>query len=129
MKRRKLSEQIERSETAMRLTRAAFDRNGQAFERLMATFARHEEIFERLSATLDRHEEQSGDLRVFIRDMNRRSEKVLQDLCRHREELMATQAKRTEENLVGMKDAREESRAQRQALLALIDRLSPSKAA
>jgi len=84
-------------------------------------------------ASLDRHEAQHGDLRVFIRDMNRRSEKVINDLLRgNREfckELTAKTDKKAEAIMAELKDLREESQAQRQALLNLIDRLPPPEAA
>ena len=137
MRRRELSEKLERhmerGEEEMRLNRAAFDRNTQAFERLMAAFDRHEQAFERVTTTLDGQETRVDDLKVFIRDMNRRSEKVVQGLVRgNREfcrELTAKTESKTNAILAALKDAREESRAQRQALLALIDRSPPSQAA
>lgn len=147
MRRRELSEIAKRSEEELRLSRAAAERHALAFERLMAAFdrheqtferheqafERHEEGFERVMAALDRHEAQSGDLTVFVRDINRRSEKVINDLLRgNREfckELTAKTNSTTEKILARLDDAREESRAHREALLALIDRLPPPQAA
>jgi hypothetical protein len=147
MRRRELSEIAKRSEAELRLSRAAAERHALAFERWMAAFDRHEQSFERheqaferheedfkrVMASLDRHEAQHGDLRVFIRDMNRRSEKVINDLLRgNREfcrELTAKTDGKAEAIMAELKDLREESQAQRQALLNLIDRLPPPQAA
>jgi hypothetical protein len=140
MRRRELSEWIKRSEEELMLSRATAERHALAFERLMAAFDRHEQAFdrheegfERVMATLDRHEAQTGDLKVFVRDINRRSEKVIQDLLRgNREfcrELTAKTDGKAEAIMAELKDLREESQAQRQALLTLIDRLPPAKAA
>jgi hypothetical protein len=161
MRRRELSEIAKRSEEELRLSRVAAERHVLAFERLMATFDRHEQAFERhqqafedhqqaferheqaferhedgfkrVIASLDRHEQQHGDLKVFIRDMNRRSEKVINDLLRgNREfckELTAKTDSKAEAIMAELKDLREESQAQRHALLNLIDRLPPPQAA
>jgi chromosome segregation ATPase len=151
MKRRglsaKLERHLERGEEEMRLSRAAAERHEATFERLMASFDRHEVAFERLMAGFDRHEEASkrvkdtidsqeervDDFKVFVRDINRRSEKVVQDLLRgNREfcrELTAKTDGKAETIMAELKDLREESQAQRQALLSLIDRLPPPKAA
>jgi hypothetical protein len=147
MRRRELSEIAKRSEEELRLSRAAAERHALAFERLMAAFdrheqaferhqqafERHEEGFERVVATLDRQEAQASDLGVFIRDMNRRSEKVIDDLLRgNREfckELTAKTNSATEQLFARMDEASEESKAHREALLALIDRLPPPQAA
>jgi hypothetical protein len=144
MRRRELSERIERhmerGEEEMKLSRATHQRHALAFERLMAAFDRHEQAFERheagferMIAALDRHEARTDDLKVFIRDMNRRSEKVVQDLVKGNQEFCRrlttkTDAK-TDKILARLDDAREESKAHRQALLALIDRLPPPTAA
>jgi predicted secreted Zn-dependent protease len=139
MRRRELSEIAKRSEEELRLSRAAAERHALAFERLMSAFDRHEQAFERheqgferVMAALDSHEAQTGDLGVFIRDMNRRSEKVINDLLRgNREfckELTAKTDSTTEKILARLDDAREESKAHREALLAMIDRLPPPQA-
>lgn len=115
MRRRELSEIIERN-------RLAFDRNGAAFER--NTIA-----FERVMAALDRLEERFEKDRLFIRDMNRRSERVVQDLVKGNAEFSAEQKKRTDEIVAEMREARQESQAHRQAILAMLDRLPPAQAA
>jgi hypothetical protein len=154
MRRGELSEIAKRSEEELRLSRAAAERHALAFERLMASFDRHEQAFdrhelaferhqqaferheqgfERVMAALDHHEAQTGDLGVFIRDMNRRSEKVINDLLRgNREfckELIAKTDSKTSEIIAELREGREESKAHREALLALIDRLPPPRAA
>jgi hypothetical protein len=114
----RLERHIERGEELMELNRTAFDRNTRAFERVMAA--------------LDRHEQMAEEQKTFIRDTNRRSETVVQQIVRDHQEFMAklnvrdTEADwKTEKILVELKDLREESKAQRQALLTLIDRLPP----
>lgn len=119
MGRKELSEG---AEAELKLSRAAFDRNGQAFERMMAAYDRFEKRF-------DEHQ-------VFMRDMHRRSELVTQKIIRDHEEFMqelklrdsdaeARANAKSAQILAELKEGREESRAQRQAMLALIDRLPP----
>jgi len=111
-------ELMELNRTASERNRAAFDRNTQAFERMMAA--------------LDRFEQTSGEQKVFIRDMNRRAEIVVQQVIQDHQKFMAELTVRdekadrnTDKILSELKDLREESRAQRGALLTLIDRLPP----
>jgi hypothetical protein len=125
----RLERHIERGEELMELNRTAFDRNTQAFERVMAA--------------LDRFEQTSDEQRIFIRDMNRRSEVVVQQIVRDHQEFMkglsvrderadldrAKADRKTDKILAELKDLREEARAQRKALFALIDRLPPAQAA
>jgi hypothetical protein len=109
---------MERGEELMELNRAAFDRNTEAFER-------NREAVDRVMAALDRHErlfeegrEDREDLKVFIRETNRRSEKVIQDLLDGTEKVWS-------EIKAEIREGREEARAQTQALLTLIDRFPP----
>jgi hypothetical protein len=133
MRRRGLSARLERhmerGEELMRLNRAAFDRNTQAFERMMATFDRHEQLFEQSRKDRREIEADKEDLKVFIREMNLRSERVVQRLLDGNREFLAdlsTELRgKSEAILLQLKEVREESRAQTQALLALIDRLPP----
>lgn len=124
---------FERREQAFDRQQKACDRQQKAFDEQQKAFERHEKAFERVMASLDRHEAQHGDLKIFIRDMNRRSEKVINDLLRgNREfckELTAKTDSKAEAIMAELKDLREESQAQRQALLNLIDRLPPPRAA
>lgn len=140
MRRRESSERLkrhlERGEELMELNRTAFDRN-------MAAFDRNTQAFERVMAALDRHEEMFEENHIFMRDMNRRNEIVTQQIVRDHQEFMKTlnvrdekadrerdkADRKTDKILVELKDLREESRAQRQALLSLIDRLPPAEAA
>jgi len=127
---------MERGEELMELNRAAFERNEVAFERNEAAFERNTQAFERLMAAFDRFEKTNDEQQIFIRDMNRRNEVVIQKLIRDHDEFMKTlgvrdekrereEKRRTDLLIAEMKEAREESRAQREALLALIDHLPP----
>jgi predicted nucleic acid-binding Zn-ribbon protein len=120
---------FERNEVAFKRNEAAFERNTQAFERLMATFDRHEQRFEKMA-------EESEDLRVYIRDMSRRNEVVFQNLMADHEKFMTKLLERDEgaerraeqktaRILARLDEASEESKAHREALLALVDRLPP----
>lgn len=124
--------------------------NRTAFERNLAAFDRNTQAFERVMAALDRFEQTTDEQRIFIRDMNRRSEVVVQQVVRDHQEFMkglsvrdekadldrakadldrAKADRKTDRILVELKDLREESKAQREALFALIDRLPPAQAA
>jgi multidrug resistance efflux pump len=132
----RLERHIERGEELMELNRTAFERN-------LAAFDRNTQAFERVMGALDRFEQTSDEQRTFIRDMNRRSEVVVQQIVRDHQEFMkglsvrdekadldrAKADRKTEKILVELKDLREEARAQREALFALIDRLPPAQAA
>lgn len=121
----RLARHMERGEELMELNRiafdrnmAAFDRNTQAFERMMAALDRHERMFEKAQGATD-------DLKVFIRDTSRRSEKVIQAMLQGNDAFNAEQSRRTDEIVAELRESRAESRAHREALLALIDRLPP----
>lgn len=139
----RLERHLERGEELMELNRTAFDRN-------MAAFDRNTQAFERVMAALDRHEQTVADQGTFLRDMNRRNEVVTQQIIRDHQEFMKALSERddkadrdreraerdreraerkTDKILVELKDLREESRDQRKALLAMIDRLPPAEAA
>lgn len=135
---------MERGEELMELNRVAFERNEAAFERNELAFKRNEaaferntQAFERLMEAFDRFEKTNDEQQLFIRDMNRRNEIVIQQLLRDHDEFMKTLGARDEKRereerrktdllLAEMREAREESRAQREALFALIDRLPPA---
>ncbi len=116
---------MERGEELMQLNRAAFDRNTQAFERMMATLDRHEQLFEESRRDRKELEADKEDLKVFIREMNTRAERRFQDWSRRNDEIQAEQRARTDAIVAEMKEARDESRSFREALLVLIDRLPP----
>ena len=124
---------LERGEEEMRLSRAMHARQAATFERMMEAFDRHEAAFERMMTSFDRFEAKLDQIfeenRLFLREMNRRNERVVQELVKQNAEFNAEQAKRTGVIVAEMKDAREESRAHREAILALIDRLPPAAAA
>lgn len=106
----------------MELNRAAFDRNTQAFERVIATLDRHDRLFEENRAIFEEN-------KIFIREMNRRNERVVQDLINGNRKFMSELSEelrgKSDTILVALTEVREESKAQTQALLALIDRLPP----
>jgi hypothetical protein len=127
---------MERGEELMELNRTAFERNETAFERNEAAFQRNTQAFERLMEAFDRFEKSMDEQQIFIRDMNRRNEVVLQQVIRDHQEFMEKlttrdekaereEKRKTDLLLAEMREAREESKAQREALLALIDRLPP----
>jgi hypothetical protein len=64
---------------------------------------------------------------IFIRAMTRRNEKVVQDLVRHGGEAIAAHARDTAAIVARLEDLTAESRAQREGLLAAIDRLPPQR--
>jgi len=57
--------------------------------------------------------------------MNRRSEKVIQEIVRRGEEFSAEQSRRTDAIVAQLREVADEQKAQRKALLAVIDRLPP----
>jgi hypothetical protein len=144
---------MERGEELMELNREAADRNTRAFERVMATLDRHERLFERSEKMFARSERaferserafersekvfarhqhlfeeqraDKDDLKIFIREMTVRAEKRDREWRQHNEEVQAREAARTDAIVAEMKEARDESRAFREALLVLIDRLPP----
>jgi hypothetical protein len=127
---------MERGEELMELNRTAFERNETAFQRNEAAFQRNTQAFERLMEAFDRFEKSMDEQQIFIRDMNRRNEVVLQQVIRDHQEFMKQlnqrddaaereEKRKTDLLLAEMREAREESKAQREALLALIDRLPP----
>ena len=123
MRRKELSARID---AELRLTRAAFERNGEAFERMTVSFDRFERAFD--------------ENQVFMRDLHRRSEIVTQQIIRDHSEFMQKlnessersrleSTRKTDKILARLDEASEESKAHREALLALIDRIPPPKAA
>lgn len=119
-----------RNEEAFERNEAAFDRNTQAFEGMMAAWdrfeARWDERDERFNRRLDENEQ-------VMWEMNRRAEKAVQVLIKQSEAFNAEQARRTDEIVAEIREARaewrEECRTHREALFALIDRLPPAEAA
>jgi hypothetical protein len=69
--------------------------------------------------------EQSEGFRAELREQNRRQERILQEMFDQLGSFMATQTRLTEEVVSGLGEVREETRAQREALLAVLDRLPP----
>lgn len=103
--------------------------------RYESAVAKHEEISARIAARmeereakLEQREEEVEDLKTFIRNMNLRTEKLIQAFDRRIAEFFARQEKRDERLAAEAREGREESRAQTQALLRLIDRFPPPSA-
>jgi len=128
---------MERGEELMELNRlaferneAAFDRNTQAFERVMATLDRHDRLFEENRAMFEENRAMFEEGKLFIREMNLRNERVVQDLIKGNRQFMGELSEelrgKTDTILIALKEVREESKAQTQALLALIDRMPPA---
>jgi hypothetical protein len=158
MRRRLLSERIEkhldrgnelmdetrvafqRTEKAFQRSEEAFQRNEEAFKRNEEAFKRNTEAFERMMAAFDRFEARWDEREARFNkrldeneqamwEMNRRAEKAIQVLIAQNEKFNAEQTRRTDAIVAEVKESREESRALREALLALIDRLPPAAAA
>jgi len=87
--------------------------------------ARHESILGRHVEVLNRQEGESEDLRVEIRELGLRQEKILREMFDQMGAFMETQTRLTEELVAGMTEVRDEVRAQRKAILAVLDRLPP----
>lgn len=113
----------------MQQCREAFDRNTVAYEENHRAFEENHQAFVENGQAFRENQQALEENRLFMRDMNRRSEKVVQDLLRSHErfqrELSAEMRSKTDAILSELREGREEFRAGRQALLALIDRLPP----
>jgi hypothetical protein len=134
---------MERGEELMELNHAALDRNKEAFDRNKEAFDRNTKAFHLLMAsldrhekTLDRHEKTLEEHTTFVREMNLRNEKVVQQIVRDHEDFMADlrasddrSQRRTDAITARMEEVTKEQRAQREALLRVIDRLPPAEAA
>lgn len=89
--------------------------------------ARQESLNERVSAALARHEQMAEEHKIFIRDITRRNERIVQDLVRHGNESSVQNARDIAVIVDELKELTKESRAQREGLLAAIDRLPPTQ--
>lgn len=122
-------ELMELNRDELALNRAAAERNEIAFKRNEAAFERNTQAFERVTAALERHEQMLEENKLFIRDMNRRNERVVQNLIQGNTEFMGELSQELKAKgdaiLVALREVREESKAQTQTLLTLIDRLPP----
>lgn len=147
MRRKVLSEplrrHLERGEEELRRSREVGERHATAFERLMSAFDRLEARWDEDEGRWEEREERweerekSFNKRLdeneqFMWELNRRSERVVQNLLRGNQEfcreLNSKVDEKTEAIMAELKEGREESRAHRKALLALIDRLPPPQA-
>ena len=133
----RLERHLERGEEEMRLTREEMRLNRKEMGLNRAAHARNQVSFEEMMGTMMaafvRFEERLDEQTLFLHESSRRSEKLVQNLIRRNNEffrdLNVKLDVKTEAMLAEMKEVREESRAQREALLALIDRLPPAQAA
>jgi predicted translin family RNA/ssDNA-binding protein len=82
--------------------------------------------------SLDRNEERLGQLeqvveenKMFIRNMTRRTEKIVQDLVQRNEEFNAEQKYRVDLVAERLKQLKDESEEHRKTVLAMLDRLPP----
>lgn len=76
-----------------------------------------------------RHDERLDEHSQFMREVNLRTEKVIQEMVRRNEEASVRAEQQTKAILAEVRETRDESKAFREALLALIDRLPPAAAA
>jgi hypothetical protein len=142
----RLDRHLDRGEQLMAENQAASERNTAAFEGLMEAFDRHEKAFDRhdlamakhekamekhedvmdrVIAALERHEAREDDLKIFLREQTLRSEKVIREMLRRNEAFNAEQSARTDAITSRLEEVTKEQRAQREALLRLIDRFPP----
>ena len=77
----------------------------------------------------ERLDRELGEHTQFMREVNLRTEKVIQEMVRRNEEASVRAEQQTNAILVEVREAREETKAHREALLALIDRMPPAAAA
>lgn len=102
---------MERLDRTLDRNEKAFDRNTEAFDRNSEAFDRNTEAFERNSRVLDRVEASLGDQRQFMHETILRVQKIGEEEMRRLE--------------AHTNEVVQEMRAQRGALLAILDRLNP----
>jgi hypothetical protein len=105
------NELFERNERAFERFVEADDRNTAAFNRNAAAFERNTAAFERNTAAFERWTEQQDDMREFMREIVLRVERSGREHSR--------EIRRIGDEIVT------ELRAQRGALMAILDRLAP----
>jgi hypothetical protein len=115
MERGDLSERMERHLSSSETTLVRQER----------AVARHEGILGRHVEVLNRQEGEGDDIRVEIREQGLRQEKILREMFKQLGAFMETQTRLTEELVAGLAEVRDEVRAQRKAILAILDRLPP----
>jgi hypothetical protein len=122
-------EAFDRNTVAFEENRQAFKENQQAFKENQQAFKENQQAFKENQQAFKENQQALEESRLFMRDMTRRSEKVVQELVRNNQrfqrELSAEMRSKTDAILSELREGREESKAQRQALFALIDRLPP----
>jgi hypothetical protein len=93
--------------------------------RIDAHMERGNELMAEIREEMARGREDRADLRVFIRDITRRNEIVLQGVASELSELRAETRAGTEEIRAHMREETSWIRAQTDAILEVLDRLPP----
>ena len=90
--------------------------------------ARGNELMDGVREELRRSRETHDDLRVFIREERLRAERFTQNMVTATRAFMAEQSAALRDVTDELRDLRQESRAQREAVLRMLDRLGPGPA-
>ena len=121
---------MERSNELMDRLDGHMDRGNEPMDRNNAALERHEEAFDRNMALMDEvrdelrlSREQHEDLRSFINQQNLRADKVMQNTVREIQRLGERVETFGDQSRAHFARSLEEDRAQRQALLQIIDRM------
>ena len=121
---------MERSNELMDRLDGHMDRGNELMDRNNAALDRHEEAFDRNMALMDEvrdelrlSREQHEDLRSFINQQNLRADKVMQNTVREIQRLGERVETFGDQSRAHFARSLEEDRAQRQALLQIIDRM------
>jgi len=110
------NELMDRGNELMDRNNAALDRHEEAFDRNMALM---DEVRDELRLSREQHE----DLRSFINQQNLRADKVMQNTVREIQRLGERVETFGDQSRAHFARSLEEDRAQRQALLQIIDRM------
>jgi len=112
------NEHMDRGNELMDRSNVLMDRSTVLMDRSTVLMDRGNVLMEAVQEELRLAREQHADLRVFIREMNLRAERFTQGVVNSLEAVSAD-----------LRDLREESRAQSQALLLVLDRIDPGRSA
>jgi hypothetical protein len=128
----KQEEAIARQEAAAAGICEARRRQEEAVSRQEAAVARFDAAMERIAERVDRQEDEGEDLKTFIRNMNLRSEKIVQEFVKSASATLAKMDRmderaeqRAERFIAGQERSHEEHQAIIKAIFALSDRLPP----
>jgi hypothetical protein len=126
----RLDGHMDRGNELMDRNNAALDRHEEASDRNTGAFHRSTEAFDRNMALMDEvrdelrlSREQHEDLRSFINQQNLRADKVMQNTVREIQRLGERVETFGDQSRAHFARSLEEDRAQRQALLQIIDRM------